>query len=91
MNHTKINQAIEDHYALWWTDEMKTAMNAALSAEELALVHTVSDFANNGELWMTGSHDANYEKVQGLLSAEFPWLSSKSVIRAATSAAWGWR
>ncbi len=46
----KINQAIENHFGLWWTDEITEAIRRDAGAEGLARIQEISSFANDPDL-----------------------------------------
>jgi len=88
---TEISRAIEAHYALWWTDEMKAAILADVGPEGLALIEEISSFANDPDIWIYGSTQQSYEDVQALLRQKYDFLSDASVSRIASAAAYGWK
>jgi len=92
MQDAKISEAIEKHFGLWWTEEMKVAIVQEVGPEGLARIEEISAFANQPDLWIyAASTDTAYDKVQALLQEKYPFLSGAAVSRVATSAAYGWK
>lgn len=88
----RINQAIEDHFGLWWTDESKQNILADVGPDGLARIEEISAVANDPDLWIyAASTDQAYEQAKTLLREQFPLLSEAAVTRIATSAAYGWK
>ena len=64
MQDAKISEAIEKHFGLWWTEEMKEAILQEVGPEGLARIEEISAFANQPDLWIhAASLDAAYDKV----------------------------
>jgi hypothetical protein len=92
MTDEQISKAIEDHYLLWWTDEMKEKILADVGPEGLARINEIAAVANDSELWVyTPSMSDTYDKVRQLLKQRFPFLSESAILRLANSAAYGWK
>jgi len=88
----KINQAIVDHFGLWWTDENRSAILRDAGPEGLAKIEEISSFANQPDLWIyASSTDSAYNEVQKVLGQEYPFLSGRAILRIASSAAYGWK
>lgn len=86
-----INKAIEDHFALWWTDEMKANILRDVGPEGMAKIQEISSFANDPDIWTYSSMDQAYAKTQTLLRQQYPFLSDAAIGRVSTSAAYGWK
>jgi hypothetical protein len=92
MRNEKISQAIESHFGLWWTEEMKKALRRDVGPDGLAKIEEISAFANQPDLWIyASSTEQAYDDVQVLLREKYPFLSDAAVTRIATSAAYGWK
>ncbi len=87
----EIDRAIEAHYALWWTEEMKAAILADVGQEGLALIEEISSCANDPDIWIYRTTEQSYSDVQTLLRQKYDFLSDASIRRIATSAAYGWK
>jgi hypothetical protein len=93
MTYETVNQAIVDHYAVTGlTDATKEAIRRDAGEDGLALIHEMSSFANQPEIWVHAeSHTQAYNDVQRLLQDTYPFLRADAVLRIATSAAYGWK
>ena len=91
MTPEKINQAIEAHFGLWWTEESRQALLRDVGPEGLALIEAMSAVANDADLWMSAPSEKAYDDAQRRLKETYPFLSDAAVVRIATSAAYGWK
>ena len=86
-----ISRAIVDHFGLWWTDEARDAILKDVGDDGLKQVEEIISDAGSAERWLYANPEAAYYQTQAMLREKYPYLSDAAVLRAANSAAYGWK
>ena len=82
-----LNDIIEQHLGLWWTEKSKAAAQQHCSAEQFLQIEQICQFAIQHDVWRLGSYSTACVKISDEILAAFPHLSKNAVTRIAKMAA----
>ena len=82
-----LNDIIEQHLGLWWTEKSKAAAQQHCSAEQFLQIEQICQFAIQHDVWRQGSYSTACVKISDEILAAFPHLSQNAVTRIAKMAA----
>ncbi|EHQ29102.1 hypothetical protein [Mucilaginibacter paludis] len=92
MDKDNINSAISNHLLLlWWTDEIRTTVEAEHGQDTLSEINEICSFASEGLEWATDDDILAHEKTRVRLKTRYPFLSKDAILKIANMSAYFWK
>ena len=82
-----LNEIIEAHVGLWWTEKSKGKLRALCSKEEFQEIESIGNFAIEHEVWGQGCYSTACMKIEEILKEAYPHLSELAIKKISKMAA----